>query len=119
MNHIAGNINPDVTFEMLAPTIAIEQNESLLSAIGKHKILHKIVPDTSQAILNAHLATFCPTLIQNYKHADPAVRKASCFVLVVLYRKLGMSVYEYFKELTSAQMKLLSLYMSRSNDEMK
>ncbi|KAI6649218.1 CLIP-associating protein 1-like isoform X22 [Oopsacas minuta] len=119
MNHIAGNIHPDITFEMLAPTIAIEQNESLLCAIGKHKILHKVVPDTSQAILNAHLATFCPILIQNYKHPDPAIRKASCFVLVVLYRKLGMKVYEYFKDLTSAQMKLLTLYMSRSVEEMK
>ena len=119
MNHIAGNIHPDVTFEMLAPTIAIEKNETLLFTIGKHKILHKVVPDTSHAILNAHLDTFCPVLIQNYKHADPAMRKASCFVLVVLYRKLGMRVYEYFRELSSAQMKLLDLYMTRSNEDMK
>eukprot|EP00800_Vazella_pourtalesii_P020600 TRINITY_DN734_c0_g1_i1.p1 TRINITY_DN734_c0_g1~~TRINITY_DN734_c0_g1_i1.p1 ORF type:complete len:282 (-),score=55.19 TRINITY_DN734_c0_g1_i1:135-980(-) len=119
MNHIAGNIHPDITFEMLAPTIAIEKNETLLCTIGKHKILHKVVPDTSHAILNAHLDTFCPVLIQNYKHADPAMRKASCFVLVVLYRKLGMRVYEYFRELSSAQMKLLDLYMNRSNDDMK
>ncbi|XP_065684117.1 CLIP-associating protein 1 isoform X4 [Hydra vulgaris] len=83
-----------------------------LSAI---KLLNSISDTCDSEELRKHLDVVITNLLVAYDHIESSVRKAAVFCLVSVHNQAGANVVlPYFKDLAGSKMKLLNLYIRRS-----
>lgn len=70
-----------------------------------------------EALLLEQLSVTTPALFEAFSHPDPEVRKITVLCLVDMYAILGDRLLPYLsKNLTQSQMKLVTIYINRSQE---
>ncbi|XP_063908195.1 CLIP-associating protein isoform X7 [Zophobas morio] len=96
----------------LAPLIQTSPYPPVLGAI---KMLTKLIETNPTDVTDEHLSMIMPGLIKSTDHLESAVRKSSIFCMVALYKAVGEErLSSYISCLTGSKVKLLRLYISRS-----
>ncbi|KAG5871175.1 hypothetical protein JTB14_007902 [Gonioctena quinquepunctata] len=96
----------------LAPLIRTSPYPALLGAI---KMLTKLIEANPAQITDDHLGKIMPGLIKGSDHQESPVRKSSIFCMVALYKAVGEErLSPFINHLAGSKVKLLKLYISRS-----
>ncbi|KAJ8972441.1 hypothetical protein NQ317_000032 [Molorchus minor] len=96
----------------LAPLIRTSPFPSILGAI---KMLTKMIETNPTEVVDDHLVQVMPGLIKGTDHNESTVRKSSIFCMVALYKAVGEErLSPYINHLSGSKVKLLRLYISRS-----
>ncbi|KAJ8925598.1 hypothetical protein NQ315_009438 [Exocentrus adspersus] len=97
---------------ILAPLIRTNPYPSILGAI---KMLTKMIETNPTEVTDDHLVQIMPGLIKGTDHNESPVRKSSIFCMVALYKAVGEErLSPYINHLSGSKVKLLRLYISRS-----
>jgi CLIP-associating protein 1/2 len=96
----------------LAPLIQTSPYPPVLGAI---KMLTKLIETNPDDVTDEHLSMIMPGLIKGTDHLESPVRKSSIFCMVALYKAVGEErLSSYISCLSGSKVKLLRLYISRS-----
>ncbi|XP_072390555.1 CLIP-associating protein 1-A isoform X2 [Diabrotica undecimpunctata] len=96
----------------LAPIIRTTSYPILLGAI---KMLAKLIEAHPDEVTDDHLAKIMPGLIKGTDHPESSVRKSSVFCMVALHKAVGEErLSSYITHLSGSKVKLLKLYIERS-----
>ncbi|XP_030763283.1 CLIP-associating protein 1-A isoform X3 [Sitophilus oryzae] len=102
----------DTVVYTLAPLIRTSPYPEDLGAI---KMLTKLIEANPQQITDDHLLQVMPGILKGTDHNESPVRKSSIFCMVALYKAVGEERFAiYINLLTGSKVKLLRLYISRS-----
>lgn len=97
---------------ILFPLIVAEEYPINLIAI---KMLTKLIEHYGKEPVESYMPNIMPALLQAYENQDSCVRKCSVFCMVALYKEFGDNVLSpYINRLSGAKLKLLQLYIKRS-----
>ncbi|XP_032242653.2 CLIP-associating protein 1-A isoform X3 [Nematostella vectensis] len=109
---IARSVAPEDCMRVLGPIINDSEFPVSLAAL---KMLTKVVEGVDSVTIEEHLPDLIPGLVKCYDHVESSVRKASVFSLVALHAIVGEEVLlPHLAELSGTKMKLLNLYIKRS-----
>lgn len=97
---------------VLATLVGTAQFPTNVSAI---KMLNVVTEHCDSASMNFHLEAVVFNLLKAYDHEESSARKAAVFCLVAVHNLAGAdSVIPFFRDLAGSKMKLLNLYIRRS-----
>lgn len=106
------NLPANEVLPVVAPLVGGAAYPTNHSAI---KMLHVIADNSDSYAMKNHLEVVVPNLLRAYDHEESSVRKAAVFCLVAVHNVAGGEyVQPYFKNLAGSKMKLLNLYIRRS-----
>ncbi|XP_031566789.1 CLIP-associating protein 1-like isoform X2 [Actinia tenebrosa] len=109
---VAKSLLPKDCIRVLGPIIRDSDFPVSLAAI---KMLTKVVEGVDSETVEDNLNEVIPGLVKCYDHIESSVRKASVFCLVALHSIVGEEVLlPHLAELSGTKMKLLNLYIKRS-----
>jgi len=109
---IAKNLAPEVCLQALSPVLRDAEFPVNLAAL---KMTIKVVEDIDSETVGESLGEIVPGLIRCYDHVESSVRKASVFCLVAIHSAVGEeALLPHLAELSGTKMKLLNLYIKRS-----
>ena len=109
---IAQHLHPETTLPIVGPIAGDGEYPRNLSAI---KMINVITEKCSREIMIRHVDVVVGNLLKAYDHDHSSVRKAAVFSIVAIHNLAGAEIVTpYFKELAGSKMKLLSLYIRRS-----
>lgn len=109
---IAKNLPPEVCLQALSPVLRDAEFPVNLAAL---KMTIKVVEDIDSETVGENLSDIVPGLIRCYDHVESSVRKASVFCLVAIHSAVGEeTLMPHLAELSGTKMKLLNLYIKRS-----
>ncbi|XP_070536535.1 CLIP-associating protein 1-B-like isoform X11 [Ptychodera flava] len=111
---LANSIPPETCVRVLCPLI---QTADFPVNLGAIKMLTKVVELFPKADLNEMLPEMIPGLLKGYDHPDSSVRKGSVFCLVAIHSVIGDDLKDHLGDLSGSKMKLLNLYIKRSQAE--
>ena len=97
--------------EVLRPIIATEDGKVLQVSI---RMLSKLVMRFSKEDLLPRVSELLPGLYEAFKHPNADVRKAVVFCLVDMYLVMGDDFSPYLAELSTSQLKLVTIYINRT-----
>ncbi|XP_078482581.1 CLIP-associating protein 1-B isoform X8 [Ciona intestinalis] len=112
-NALCCAVPPILCVKVLSPLTRSNNNESTQACL---KILTNAINRCSEDELDKPLvADLVPGLIKCYDNPESGVRKAAVFCLVALHRVIGdEELCQHLKSLPGGKMKLLQLYIKRS-----
>jgi len=109
---IAGSQPAKDIFTVLCPLVEGGELPANLAAI---KMIHTLVEQSQASSVAPHLPNVVAALLTGYDHSESTVRKASVFCLVAIHNLVGENVLsQYLRDLSGTKMKLLNLYIKRS-----
>ncbi|XP_068670477.1 CLIP-associating protein 1-A-like isoform X5 [Montipora foliosa] len=109
---IAKSLPPDLCLQALSPVLRDAEFPVNLAAL---KMTMKVVEDIDSETVEENLGELVPGLIRCYDHVESSVRKASVFCLVAIHSSVGEDILmPHLAELSGTKMKLLNLYIKRS-----
>ncbi|XP_073237164.1 CLIP-associating protein 1-A-like isoform X3 [Porites lutea] len=109
---IAKSLPPEVCLQALAPVLRDADFPVNLAAL---KMTIKVVEDIDSETVEENLGEVVPGLVRCYDHVESSVRKASVFCLVAIHGVVGEDILmPHLAELSGTKMKLLNLYIKRS-----
>lgn len=109
---IAKSLPPDLCLQALSPVLRDAEFPVNLAAL---KMTMKVVEDIDSETVEENLGELVPGLIRCYDHVESSVRKASVFCLVAIHSSVGEEILmPHLAELSGTKMKLLNLYIKRS-----
>ncbi|XP_077994040.1 CLIP-associating protein 1-like isoform X9 [Glandiceps talaboti] len=111
---LANSIPPETCVRVLCPLI---QTADFPVNLGAIKMLTKVVELFPKAEMHDMLPEIIPGLLKGYDHPDSSVRKGSVFCLVAIHGVIGDDLKEHLGDLSGSKMKLLNLYIKRSQAE--
>lgn len=109
---LAVHLPAEKVTRILYPLIVAEEHPISLVAI---KMLTKVIEINGRGSVEPFLPNIMPALLQAYENEDSCVRKCAVFCMVALYKELGdAGLSPYINKLSGAKLKLLQLYIKRS-----
>ncbi|XP_067022825.1 CLIP-associating protein 1-like isoform X4 [Acropora muricata] len=109
---IAKSLVPRLCLQALSPVLREAEFPVNLAAL---KMAVKVVEDIDSKTVEENLGELVPGLIRCYDHVESSVRKASVFCLVAIHQAVGEDILmPHLAELSGTKMKLLNLYIKRS-----
>ncbi|XP_074623804.1 CLIP-associating protein 1-like isoform X2 [Acropora palmata] len=109
---IAKSLVPRLCLQALSPVLREAEFPVNLAAL---KMAVKVVEDIDSETVEENLGELVPGLIRCYDHVESSVRKASVFCLVAIHQAVGEDILmPHLAELSGTKMKLLNLYIKRS-----
>merc|ERR1711934_990793 len=85
-----------------------------MALVSSFRAMGRALTGISTAQLNSVLGELLPHLISLYSSPDADVRKAVVFCLVDIYAGMGNMLMPHLSPLSTAQLKLLTIYIQRS-----
>uniref|UniRef100_A0A7M5WKK3 TOG domain-containing protein n=1 Tax=Clytia hemisphaerica TaxID=252671 RepID=A0A7M5WKK3_9CNID len=111
-NLISQTIPADELLPIIAPVCGSSNFPTNSSAI---KMLNMVSDSCESSVMKKHIETVVPNLLKAYDHTESMVRKAACFCLVSVHNVAGPDLVQpYFQNLAGSKIKLLNLYIRRS-----
>lgn len=111
-NLISQALPADEILPVIAPLAGGAAYPTNASAI---KMMHVVADNCDSATMIRHINTVVPNLLTAYDHSESMVRKAAVFCLVLVHNVAGADVVApYFQNLAGSKIKLLNLYIRRS-----
>lgn len=112
---IISALDPSNVIKVLIPLMRAEEFPKNLMAI---KTLTKLVEMESKESIHPFLPDIMPGLVQAYANEESLVRKSTVFCMVALHNKLGGDTLKpYLASLNASKLKLLHLYINRTQNE--
>ncbi|XP_053323348.1 CLIP-associating protein 2 isoform X26 [Spea bombifrons] len=108
---LATSISPDQCIKVLCPIIQTADYPINLAAI---KMQTKVIERVPKEVLTQLLPEIVPGLIQGYDNSESSVRKSCVFCLVAIHAVIGDDLKPHLSQLTGSKMKLLNLYIKRT-----
>uniref|UniRef100_A0A8D8ZYB3 CLIP-associating protein 2 n=2 Tax=Cacopsylla melanoneura TaxID=428564 RepID=A0A8D8ZYB3_9HEMI len=109
---LAVHLPSEKVTRILFPLIVAEEHPINLIAI---KMMTKVIELNGKSPVESFLPNIMPALLQAYENQDSCVRKCAVFCMVALYKEFGDHVLSpYINKLSGAKLKLLQLYIKRS-----
>ena len=91
------------------------EGERAILALGALRLLRLLFPNLTDAEMNAALGTMTPPMCVCYTSANAELRRSAVDCLVALHLRLGEhTMGPHVSMLSSAQMKLIQVYMERA-----
>lgn len=91
------------------------EGERAILALGALRLLRLLFPNLTDAEMNAALGTMTPPMCVCYTSANAELRRSAVDCLVALHLRLGEpTMAPHVSVLSSAQMKLIQVYMERA-----
>lgn len=115
LERLLGAIDSLRGLELLLPVIGSEGVPLLQAAT---RLLSSVLQRMPPQYVLAHLDVVLPGVVAAFGNPNPEVRKAAVFCLVDVYMILGEQVMPHLvKDLTPSQMKLVTIYIGRQQQE--
>lgn len=93
-----------------------QDSQRNMALVSSFRAMGRALTGISTAQLNSVLGELLPHLISSYSSPDADVRKAVVFCLVDIYSGMGNALMPHLSGLSTAQLKLLTIYIQRSQD---
>ncbi|KAJ1639527.1 armadillo-type protein, partial [Pavlovales sp. CCMP2436] len=108
---VVATSDPRRCLAVLIPVAAREETPVLQASI---RLISRIVPRMGAAELQQLLPQLLPPLFDAFKSPSADVRKAVVFALVDMYLVLGDELTPHLSELSTSQLKLVTIYINRT-----
>merc|ERR1739848_732964 len=102
----------ELLLERLSSNMADAQNSA--SLVSTFRALGKALAKIPMSQLNSRVGEVLPHLFSSFNSPDADVRKAVVFCLVDVYSGMGNALMPHLSPLSTAQLKLLTIYIQRS-----
>ncbi|KNC55998.1 uncharacterized protein AMSG_02011 [Thecamonas trahens ATCC 50062] len=103
------------SFDVLTPLVLTSTKSSVLCLAIR--LLSTAVARAAPKVLFTQLRAFLPGLLDAFQNPSTDVRKAVVFTLVEAYMVLGESLMPCLSELSSSQLKLVTIYINRRKEQ--
>ncbi|UPQ97200.1 CLIP-associated protein [Chloropicon primus] len=113
---LASSSNAEYAVQLLLDRIPYltEDPQRNASLVSSFRAIGKALAKLSQSHLDERLVEVLPPLFSSFNSPDADVRKAVVFCLVDIYASMGNALMVHLSPLSTAQLKLLTIYIQRS-----